>query len=591
MIRKLSIFFLTVVIPLTPAFTAVTKDFSAEQYKRAAWMTTRFYGGQRSGIGPNWLIMEHENPAYRTSFTKDADGSRNLEGGWFDCGDHVTFGQTFFFSAYVLAKAYEAFPRGFHDLYTGVDYSDYLKSQDWDLTGGKPNGIPDLLEEVKYATDWIIKAAPDANTFYYEKGSGQYDHTTWVTAGKMSSQKVEEGGEPRPIAKNPDDGHMASFASAVLSLMSRLYEKYDPAYAQLCLKHAEYAYNYAKPRKNRAVGAKTGGFYGAPKAPVLAFVIAAAEMYKTTGDAKYLSDVNADRNRIETHNYGFDYSNFHDLAPYAIATCVPSLKDTMLQIMKKTFVDYYLQSVNNEKVCTKGNGGWGALRYPANHALVVALYSRAMGITTLDQFIYDQIDYIMGANNAKQSFITGFCEGCNKEPKLIHHRNFFLRDDNPKDADKEKMVIPQRNRYFGYLVGGKWVSTEYTESVTNYATTEGGIDYNAGLVGALGYIVSDLLPADTSKMGPVSNGKRIVTLKNHFGTTLFSNGGVLTLTPGTNETIISATLFTSSGKVLYKKNFSAGERLVIPVGNSSGLYLVKVMNSAGVGHFMPIVVH
>jgi hypothetical protein len=407
----------------------------------------------------------------------------------------------------------------------------------------------------------------------------------------MSSQKVEEGGEPRPIAKNPDDGHMASFASAVLSLMSRLYVKYDPVYAQLCAKHAEYAYNYAKPRKNQAVGAKTGDFYGIPKAPVLAFVVAAAEMYKTTGDAKYLSDVNADRNRIETHNYGFDYSNFHDLAPYAIATCVPSLRDTMLQIMKKTFVDYYLQSVNGEKVCTKGNGGWGALRYPANHALVVALYSRAMGITTHDQFIYDQIDYIMGSNNAKQSFITGFCEGCNKEPKLIHHRNFFLRDDNPTDDEKAMMTIPSRNRYFGYLVGGKWASNEYTESVTNYATTEGGIDYNAGLVGTLGYIVSNLLPADTSKMKPVANEKRTVTPGKHFGTTLFSNDGVLTLTQGTNEIITTATLLTPSGKVLYKKNFSEGERLVIPVGHSSGLYLVKVTNSSGLDHFMPLIVH
>ena len=408
---------------------------------------------------------------------------------------------------------------------------------------------------------------------------------------KMSTQKVEEGGEPRPIAKNPDDGHMASFASAVLALMSRLYKKYDPPYSQLCAKHAEYAYNYAKPRKSQSVGAKTGGFYGAPKAPVLAFVIAAAEMYKSMGDTKYLSDVNADRNRIETHNYGFDYSNFHDLAPYAIATCVPSLRDTMLQIMKKTFVEYYLNSVNGENVCTKGNNGWGALRYPANHALIVALYSRAMGISTNDQFIYDQVDYIMGSNIAKQSFITGFCEGCSKEPKLIHHRNFFLRDDNSKDDEKEKMVIPQRNRYFGYLVGGKWASNEYTESVTNYATTEGGIDYNAGLVGALGYIVSDLLPADTSKMGPVANEKRTVPLKNQFGTTLFSYGGVLTLTPGRNEQITKVTLLTPSGKVLYKKNFSTGERLVIPVGQTSGLYLVKVSNSSGFDHLMPIVVH
>jgi hypothetical protein len=590
MIRRLSVTFLLIIITFNSAYTAVTGDFTPEQYKRAAWMTTRFYGGQRSGIGPNWLIMEHGNPQYRTSFTKDADGSRDLEGGWFDCGDHVTFGQTFFFSAYVLAKAYEAFPMGFHDLYTGLDYRDYVKNQDWDITGGQPNGIPDLLEEIKYATDWIIKAAPDANTFYYEKGNGQYDHKTWVTAGKMSTQKVEDGGEPRPIAKNPDDGHMASFAAAVLALMSRLYEKYDPAYADVCAKHAEYAYNYAKPRKNQAVGAKTGGFYGAPKAPVLAFVIAAAEMYKATGNEKYLSDVNSDRSKIETHNYGFDYSNFHDLAPYAIATCIPSQRDTMLQIMKKTFVDYYLNSVNGEKVCTKGNGGWGALRYPANHALVVALYSKAMNITTHDQFIYDQVDYIMGSNNAKQSFITGYCAGCSKEPKLIHHRNFFLRDDNPKDEDKAKMVVPEKNRFFGYLVGGKWVSSEYTESVTNYATTEGGIDYNAGLVGALGYIVSNVMPADTATMGPTSILNRSISMKKSSGRTLYSNGGVLTVSLDRNEKVSGVTLLTASGKVLYQENCCSGDRISIPLRRAPGFYLVKFSNSRGLDSYSPLIV-
>ena len=177
-------------------------------------MTTRFYGAQRSGIGPNWLIMEHPNPEYRTSFTRDADGSCNLEGGWFDCGDHVLFGQTFFYSAYVLAKAYESFPTGFHDLYNGRDYSDYMQSGNWDISGGTPNGIPDLLEELKYATDWIIKATPNSSTFYSQKGNGDFDHKR-VTAGKMSTLPVEEG-ENLKALQNPNDGAMPAFASATL---------------------------------------------------------------------------------------------------------------------------------------------------------------------------------------------------------------------------------------------------------------------------------------------------------------------------------------------------------------------------------------
>ncbi len=474
--------------------------FTSEQYKKALWMVTRFYGGQRSGHGPNWLLMDH---TYKTSFIRDSDGSHDLVGGWFDCGDHVLFGHTFFYSTYMLAKAYEAFPTGFHDLYHG-DYSDYANSADWSIAGGQPNRIPDLLEELKYATDWIIKATPNANTFYYEKGNGEKDHRNWVTAGYMSTLTNEEGGEsdrPRDIYKNPNDGRMASFAAATLAVMSKIYRKYDADYADLCLLHARNAYDYAKPRKGQSVGAASGGFYGAPKHPEVSFAMAAAEMFIATGENTYKNDI-AFKEDEKNHYHYLDYANSHDLAFYAAAMAVPADKSTHLDYLRDTYVQKYTSDVNGENVMN-GGGGWGALRYPANGAFSAALYSGAVNVTTYDQFIYNQIDYILGANTARQSFVVGFCEGCNKEPRLPHHRNVFLRDDNPDDNGKASMTIPVRNKYFGQLMGGTRESGSYTESVTDYSTTEGGIDYNAGLLGALAYIVSKVAPADTSKFSIV----------------------------------------------------------------------------------------
>lgn len=550
--------------------------FEAQDYKKALWMTTRFYGGQRSGIGPNWLIMEHENPEYRTSFTKDADEGYNLEGGWFDCGDHVTFGQTFFYSAYVLAKAYEAFPTGFHDLYNGKDYSDYVESGDWDITGGKPNGIPDLLEEIKYATDWIIKATPNSNTFYFEKGEGNLDHKTWVTSGKMSTQGYDEGGEPRKMWKNPNDGHMASFAAASLALMARLYSKYDSEYSDSCIEHARNAFAYAEPRKNSAAGASSGGFYGAPKAPILAFIMAASEMYKTTGEETFKNHAISNAGKIEHHYYAFDYSNFHDLAPYVIATCIDSERDSMLNKMKTVFVNEFINKVNGEKVCTVGNSGWGALRYPANQALIAALYSKAANVTENDQFIFDQIDYIMGANNAKQSFIVGFCSGCSNSPKFPHHRNVFLRDDNPDDDAKSKMVIPQRNQQFGYLVGGTWNSSSFKESVTDYAMTEGGIDYNAGLVGALGYILSKVDPADTSKFGNGDTSfvrmSRTSLQKNNL--VCKSNGKFVRIYTANGDLIKKCSIFDASGRQVFSTNM-ASSSINAKKSFRSGVYIIR----------------
>ena len=51
-------------IVIAASLEVVAQTFTAEDYKKAGWMTLRFYGGQRSSQksleGPNWLIMDHE---------------------------------------------------------------------------------------------------------------------------------------------------------------------------------------------------------------------------------------------------------------------------------------------------------------------------------------------------------------------------------------------------------------------------------------------------------------------------------------------------------------------------------------------------
>jgi hypothetical protein len=469
-------------------------NFTPEQYKKALWMVTRFYGAQRSGEGPNWLLMDH---TYQKSFVKDADGSYDLVGGWFDCGDHVLFGQTFFYSAYVLALSYEAFPTGFHDLYDGKGYSDYAASGKWGIEGGKPNGIPDLLEELKYATDWIIKATPDANTFYSQKGDGGADHRNWVTSGYMSTLDKSEGGEkdgPRSIVKNPEDRPMPSYAAATLAVMSRIYRKYDPDYADKCLAHARNAYAYAKSKGASASVAAAGGFYPAlsgSKVPMV-FHIAAAEMYKATNESAFLSDMTT--TQMNFHNWGFDYDNPHDLAAYASAATFTENKQSYIDNIRTKFLNEYTkpEKTNSEGVNTWGNE-WGAMRYVSNHAFTAALYSKLTNTNDYDEFIYKQINYILGKNSRNYSFLVGFDDHGGQAASKPHHRNVYLDDRNVEV--KNTLNIPPRNKYFGYMVGGHREPAKYEDNVDKYESTEGGLDYQAGLVGALAYIVSKLDPA------------------------------------------------------------------------------------------------
>lgn len=500
---------------------AVDYSFKADDYQKALWMTARFYGAQRMGEGVNWLVDTHEpNQAGNgvsfdaskfvkgKSYLKDADGDYNLTGGWFDCGDFILFGQTFFYSAYMLILGYSEFPEGYDDHYS-FDYKGYIKADDytWEGKKGIPNGIPDILDEVKYATDFMLKAVRDNKTFYFQKGDAS-DHDTWCTSPVKSATPTSQGGESngsRAIKKaSGGETAMSSLAGATLAAMARLYRKFDPEYADKCLEKALVAYDFAM---NTPQGTTDNpGFYVNKPKYVTDLVILCAEMYRATGDKKYLTKAEQyctwmNDSKDYNYNYSLCYNNTEDLAVYLIASLgsATSYGEKALNVM-----DFYINTMYKPSsgyiLNVKKDASWGTLRYPCNQAFSYALYSKLKGVKTIDPYSLATIEFMMGKNPANRSFIVGFG---NKFPVIPHHRNFFRYDGNNMSA----VPIPDENYkfiQFGFLVGGNGATLEtgaYNESLSNYEISEGGIDYNAGLVGALGYINSMVAPVNTKKFG------------------------------------------------------------------------------------------
>ncbi|WP_157446979.1 glycoside hydrolase family 9 protein, partial [Cytophaga aurantiaca] len=530
-----------------------TPYFTSTEYKKALWMTTRFYGGQRSGDN-NWLLYNHQPSGVSAalkgkSFMGDGDAGYDLSGGWHDCGDHVKFGQTEFYSAYMLLKGYEAFPTGYGDYYA-YDYQGYKTANSWNFegTGHAPNGIPDVLDEVKHATDYFIKCTRNSTTFYYQVGQGGPDHMLWETSVQMQTQSVSNGGEPRVAYKNPSDASMPSFCGAALALMSRLYRPYDATYADLCLVHAKYAYDYAKAHPGVA-GTGDGGFYGANDNWKDDYSSLCAELFWATNTAAYktealsftIASAPGQGSDIWGKNYGFDYTNNGDIAIYNQFLLGNAAAKTVLNTIVNSF---YLGNVQSDGQFNGGNTGWGPTRYNANTAFIVALWQKAYGTDgTPHKYIYDNIDYLLGKNSSNQSFIVGFGT---KSPKYPHHRNVYLTDNNPSDAVKQTMTIPTKNQQFGLMVGGTRNPSSYSDNVVNYQHTEGGIDYNACLVGVLAYLNSVLAPVSQH---PVPNlgadislcGVGSVVLKSNIAT-----DGKKTFAWQKNGTIVQAASTTAN---------------------------------------------
>lgn len=484
---------------IAASLEVVAQTFTSDDYKKAGWMTLRFYGGQRISLkdhsAPNWLIMDH-GAGY--DFDKDADGNTDLTGGWFDCGDHVLFGQTFFYSAYVVLKGYDAFPEGYDDYYS-YNYSGYQAAGDfsWEGKKGQPNGIPDVLDEVKAACEFMIKATPNGTTFYSQKGDGDADHKNWVTSVKMATLSRNDGGQsdgPRSVVKNPNDGSMPSFCAATLALMSRLYAQFDPDFAATCLQHAKYAYSYASGKKGACAAA--GSFYPANTNMYTAYICAAAELYWATNDNSYKQTALSNSGQLKDYNWAFGYNNNYDVAAYNLAMLGDSNGAEWLEFY---VTNYYKGKTSNGIFQISDN--WGTFRYLGNAAFVVALYNKYKGNTRIDTFVTDQVDFIMGKNGANMSCIVGFkpSSGSYTYFSQPHHRNVYLSDGN----NNSNLSIPSRNTQFGFLGGGSGynVNTLKNAKADEYTITEGGVDYQAALVGAFGYINSFLSPIDPNKFG------------------------------------------------------------------------------------------
>ena len=484
--------------------SGATGKFTAAQYQKALWMTTRFFGAMRSGQGPNWVLQDSKYP---TSFVKDVWNGNDVSGGWFDCGDHVMFGQTQFYAAYLLAKAFAAYPTGFPDLYHG-DYSDYKASQDYSMAGGSPNGYQDLLEELRYEADFFVKATPDAATFVYQKGDGDWDHKHWVHAGFMSTLDQADGGESdkaRPVFANPADGSMPGQCAAMLAVMARTDP--DATLRDTYLQHAKNAFQYAQGQTGTAPDAEGGSYYaaiGTSADGVLdAKLNAAVELWLTTGDNTYKTQAQTYAATVAFNNYwGMDWANEAELgvfnAKYILGATLGSGASKDLAGWLSTA--HNTVDASNNGISTMYKNGF-ALRGPEGYAFLTALVQAQTKDYSNDQFILNQIDYMLGANSKNQTYLVGWDEGNKAQPTTLHNRNYYMSEDPA--AVPGAQTPPAKNKYYGAMVPGA-LDGSYTPGITDYSMNEACLEQNAPVVAALGYIISRVAPVDTSLLNKTS---------------------------------------------------------------------------------------
>lgn len=382
------------------------------------------------------------------------DVGLDLTGGFHDCGDHVKFGLPQCYAASALAWDYYEFKDVFVD-----------KGQD-----------KYLLNILKHFTDYLLRCFPNKTTFYYQIGEGNTDHAYW---GPPELQTYDR---PTYFAATPEKpgSDVAGDAAAALALMYLNYKEIDAEYAEKCLTAAKDLYDFGITYRGNS---EAQGFY-VPSGYYDELMWGATWLYIITNDKKYMDDIYKlmDEDGMGGDNeYQDHWTNCWD---YVFSSTFLKLSqisdDPKFKRIALEHMDYWMNSIRTTPGGLKWLTGWGVCKYPAAESMIMLVQYKNTGEKKYLDFAKEQIDYILGDNPLGMSYMVGFGD---KYPKFPHHRAASgMLEGWPGDETKQ---APERHILYGALVGGADENDEYVDNVEKYVYTETGLDYNAGLVGAL----------------------------------------------------------------------------------------------------------
>ena len=222
----------------------------------------KFFGINRSGNSESWF--------HKPSHTKDGGGTLvnsgsggstagitvkegDLQGGWYDCGDHLKESYTQGLSFMVLTTT-AAGNADRDDNNYAYNHGETVNIED----------IPDILREAKHGADFFLRAYRVANgvidNMPVSIGNFGADHGWWarpeIQDAIPATRKGSGGPSERDVRLGELGANVSSEIAAGLAILGRDYARYDKAFADSCKMVAVAMYDFAK---NLALGNPTYG--------------------------------------------------------------------------------------------------------------------------------------------------------------------------------------------------------------------------------------------------------------------------------------------------------------------------------------------
>ncbi|KAK4746064.1 hypothetical protein SAY87_012376 [Trapa incisa] len=469
--------------------------FTSNDYSDALDKSILFFEGQRSGKLPsNQRLTWRGDSALSDGSSSQVD----LSGGYYDAGDNLKFGLPMAFTTTLLA-------------WSVIEFGSSM-----------PHQIENARGTVRWGADYLLKAAtatPD--TLYVQVGDPNMDHKCW--------ERPEDMDTPRNVYKvspqNPGSD-VAAETAAALAAASIVFKDSDPSYSARLLQTAVKVFEFADSYRGSysdSLSSVVCPFYCSYSGYQDELLWGASWIHRASQDGSYLAYIQSNGHTMgaDDDDYSFSWDdkragtkillskyflekNLEDFQGYKahsdnyICSLIPGTSSFQAQYTPGGLL-YKESSSNLQYVTTTSFLLLAYAKYLTSNgggaAAAVSCGGSAVPADSLVSLARKQVDYILGDNPAKMSYMVGFGQ---RFPQHIHHRGSSVPsvqahpDRIPCEAGFQYLYSgsPNPNVLVGAIVGGPDSRDDYADDRNNYQQSEPATYINAPLVGALAFFSS-----------------------------------------------------------------------------------------------------
>ncbi|MEV0430749.1 glycoside hydrolase family 9 protein [Micromonospora sp. NPDC050495] len=501
-------------------------DISGALYDRLRADSLQFFYAQRSGtpIDGDLIGAAYARPAGHLGVAPNqgdtdvpcqagvCDYRLDVRGGWYDAGDHGKYVVNGGIATYQLLNTFER-TKTAETAAGGAGLGDATLR-----VPERGNQVPDVLDEARWELEFLLRMQVPAG----QPLAGMVHHK--IHDRNWTGLPLAPQDDPQPRELHPPSTAATLNLAAVAAQCARLYAPYDAAFAARCGSAAKTAYAAAKAHPAVYASAADGNGGGSYDDSNVTdeFYWAAAELWLTTGDQAYLTDVTASPlHTAEVFAAGgaFGWQSVAALGRLDLATvpsALPAADKTRVRASVTAAADRYLATLREQSygLPLPGDAGsyvWGGNSNVVNNAIVLATAFDLTRDASYRDGAVQSADYLLGRNALNMSYVTGWGEqhARNQHSRIFAHQLDPNLPNPPAGSLAGGANAALQDPFAANLLAGCKPMFCYVDDINSYSTNEVAINWNS----ALAWLASFL--ADQGDAGAVPASRCAVTYTTH----------------------------------------------------------------------------